>query len=66
MKKSLLAVLASGAWVSASEFARNELAFKSSWIEKFNSNGMTFPSDLMNNALWVSGVSCLPAPLSSC
>ncbi len=27
-------------------------SFKSSWIEKFSSNGMIFPSDLMNNALW--------------
>jgi hypothetical protein len=52
MKKSVLAGLASGAWISASEFVRNELAFKSSWIEKFNFNGMTFPSDPMNNALW--------------
>ena len=51
-KRNLLAFLASGVWISISEFTRNELVFKAFWIEKFNSMGLVFPSEPINNALW--------------
>jgi hypothetical protein len=52
MKKNIFAFLAAGAWISISEFTRNELLFKSYWIEKYNSMGLVFPSDPLNNAMW--------------
>lgn len=52
MKEKLLAFFASGAWIGLSEFIRNELLFKSLWIEKYESLGLVFPSEMINNALW--------------
>jgi hypothetical protein len=52
MKKVLLAVLAAGLWVGASEFLRNEVLFKQSWLDKYAALNLTFPSTPINNALW--------------
>ena len=52
MKKTFLAVLLSGTWISLSEFIRNELIFKHYWIEHFKSLGLNFPSETINNAMW--------------
>jgi hypothetical protein len=52
MNKNLLAFLASGIWISLSEFIRNELLFKSFWLQKYASLGLQFPSAPINNALW--------------
>jgi hypothetical protein len=52
MKKSAVAFMVAGVWVAISEFVRNELAFKSYWIEKYAGNSMVFPSEAANNALW--------------
>jgi hypothetical protein len=51
-KKQILAFVASGIWISISEFIRNELLFKSYWLEKYSSLGLQFPSAPLNNALW--------------
>jgi hypothetical protein len=52
MFKNFLAFLAAGIWISISEFIRNELLFKSYWIQKYESLGMHFPSASANNAMW--------------
>jgi hypothetical protein len=52
MRKFILAVIASGIWISFSEFLRNELLFKSYWIGKYAGMGLQFPSSTINNALW--------------
>ena len=44
--------LATGAWIGASEFLRNELLFKGLWIAKYDSLGLVFPSAMVNNAIW--------------
>jgi hypothetical protein len=51
-KKQILAFVASGIWISLSEFVRNELLFKSYWLEKYDSLSLQFPSAPLNNALW--------------
>ncbi|MCU0847732.1 MAG: hypothetical protein MUD12_07575 [Spirochaetes bacterium] len=52
MKKNIIAFLAAGAWIGTSEFARNEILFKSYWTDKYASLGMVFPSGTVNNAMW--------------
>ena len=52
MNRMILATLASVLWINLSEFLRNELLFKSYWLEKFADLGLTFPSNALNNALW--------------
>ncbi|RAP30748.1 hypothetical protein DID78_02245 [Candidatus Marinamargulisbacteria bacterium SCGC AG-343-D04] len=53
MKKKILAVFLSGLWMNLSEFVRNELLFKSIWIDGFQAIGLSFPSAPINGALWV-------------
>ena len=48
----VLAVLAGTAWIGANEFLRNEILFKSLWVDHFASLGLVFPSAMINNALW--------------
>lgn len=50
--KSILSILLATAWISISEFARNELLFKSYWTEHYQSLGLVFPSDPINGILW--------------
>ena len=52
MKKNIFAFLASGAWISISEFIRNELLLKTYWLDKYNSMELVFPSEPVNYALW--------------
>lgn len=51
MRRSII-FLGTGAWISASEFLRNELLFKGLWIDKYTSLGLSFPSSMVNNAIW--------------
>lgn len=52
MRSKVIAFFISGIWISFSEFIRNEIAFKYLWIEKYKSLGLTFPSSILNNAIW--------------
>ena len=52
MKKILLATLASGLWIIASEFLRNEVLLKQYWLNKYAELAQPFPSAPINNALW--------------
>lgn len=47
------AVAAAGVWITLSEFVRNELLFKSFWVEHYTSLGMTFPSEPLNGVVWM-------------
>ena len=50
--KTLLPILLSAIWISISEFARNEVIAKSYWINHYTSLGLTFPSEMINGAVW--------------
>lgn len=52
MNNAVTATLLAGLWIGFSEFLRNELLFKSYWLEKYESLGLTFPSTPINNAVW--------------
>ncbi len=52
LKKSILPIVFATAWIGFSEFLRNELLFKSYWIEHYRSMGLVFPSEMLNNAVW--------------
>jgi hypothetical protein len=51
-KNTILPVLASGIWISISEFIRNEFILKSYWLEHFQSMGHQFPGEPINGAIW--------------
>ncbi len=54
MKKITLAIVISGIWITLSEFVRNEVMFKSYWLNKYSALGHPFPSAPINNLLWVA------------
>ncbi len=39
-------------WIAVSEFVRNQLIFKSFWVERYASLGLIFPEKTINGALW--------------
>jgi hypothetical protein len=52
LKNTILPVFLATAWISISEFVRNEFLVKSFWIEHYNSKGLAFPSEPINGAVW--------------
>jgi hypothetical protein len=52
MKKLLLPVLLSTVWISISEFVRNSFIVHSRWVEHFQKQGLTFPEEPVNGAVW--------------
>ena len=52
MKKIVLATLAAGIWMNASEFIRNELLLKDQWVSGFESLGLGFPGTPINGMVW--------------
>lgn len=52
VKRTVLPILLSTIWISVSEFVRNELLVKSYWTRHYESLGLTFPSELVNGAIW--------------
>ena len=52
LKKTILPVFLAAVWISVSEFARNELLFKSYWTEHYEKLGLVFPSEPVNGAVW--------------
>lgn len=52
MKKVLLAILVTTAWISISEFARNEFLLKQHWINHYAGMGLSFPAEPINGAVW--------------
>ncbi len=52
LKKTVLPVFLATAWISVSEFVRNEFLLKSYWADHYQGLGLVFPSDPVNGALW--------------
>ncbi|MBD3374823.1 hypothetical protein GF406_07310 [candidate division KSB1 bacterium] len=51
-KKPVFAIFLATGWIGLSEFVRNELLFKSYWVHHYQSMGIVFPSQPVNNAVW--------------
>jgi hypothetical protein len=52
IKKTILPLILATAWISLSEFVRNEFLVKSFWTNHYRALGLTFPSAPINGALW--------------
>jgi hypothetical protein len=52
IKSIILPILLATIWISISEFVRNQLLFKSYWIEHYQGLGLTFPTEPVNGAMW--------------
>lgn len=52
MKKTILPILLAAAWVSISEFVRNQFILQSYWIEHYGKLGQVFPAAPVNGAVW--------------
>ena len=52
LKRTILPVFLATAWISISEFVRNEFLVKSYWVKHYQDLGLTFPSDPLNGAVW--------------
>jgi hypothetical protein len=50
--RNILSVVAATAWISVSEFARNQFLLKSFWTDHYRNLGMVFPSAPVNGAVW--------------
>ncbi len=61
--KSIGAIAAAGAWITISEFLRNEMLLKSLWVDHYSSLGLTFPSEPVNGIVWMLWSFCYAAAL---
>jgi hypothetical protein len=52
IKNYILPILLATIWISISEFVRNQLLFKSFWVEHYQGMGLTFPAAPLNGAMW--------------
>lgn len=52
MKKTLLAIVLATAWISISEFVRNEYLLKQYWIDHYHQLGLEFPAAPVNGVIW--------------
>jgi hypothetical protein len=50
--RKILPVVSATAWISISEFVRNQFLLNSFWTEHYRSLGLTFPSAPINGAVW--------------
>ncbi len=50
--KSAIAVIAAAAWISVSEFLRNNVVLLHYWVDHYRQLGLTFPTEPINGALW--------------
>jgi hypothetical protein len=53
MKKMVLRIMLAGLWITISEFIRNELLFKSYWVNHFEGLGLQFNTTPLNGVLWM-------------
>jgi hypothetical protein len=47
-----LPILLATIWISISEFLRNQILFKSYWVEHYHDLGLTFPAEPINGVMW--------------
>ncbi|MBN2280701.1 MAG: hypothetical protein JXQ65_08975 [Candidatus Marinimicrobia bacterium] len=52
LKTLILPVFLATVWISLSEFVRNELLFKSYWVDHYKDLGIIFPSAPINGIVW--------------
>ena len=52
LQKTILPVFLATAWISISEFARNQFIVSSYWTNHYKSLGLVFPSAPVNGAVW--------------
>jgi hypothetical protein len=52
LRKTVLPVFLATIWISISEFARNQILFKSFWTEHYSRLGLVFPAEPVNGAMW--------------
>ncbi len=52
LRHTLLPILLAMAWISVSEFLRNQFLFARLWVDHYAARGLTFPAEPMNGALW--------------
>jgi hypothetical protein len=52
LRHTILPILLATIWISISEFVRNQLLFKSYWVEHYQGLGLTFPAEPINGVLW--------------
>jgi len=50
--KKFIAVLAAMAWISVSEFTRNQFIVHDQWLRHYRNMGLTFPESPANGAMW--------------
>ncbi|HVN58398.1 MAG TPA: hypothetical protein VMT63_08890 [Bacteroidales bacterium] len=50
--KAILAVILATAWISISEFLRNQFFLKSYWTGHYTKLGLVFPSEPVNGVIW--------------
>jgi hypothetical protein len=53
LKKAILPIILAGAWITASEFIRNEFLFKSYWVDHFKTLNLKFETHPVNGVLWM-------------
>jgi hypothetical protein len=53
MKKTILPIVLAGIWITISEFARNELLFKSFWVDHYKSLNLSFETLPLNGVFWM-------------
>ena len=52
LRKTVLPVFLATIWISISEFARNQILFKSFWTEHYSRLGLVFPTEPVNGVMW--------------
>jgi hypothetical protein len=53
MKHPIIKIILAGLWITVSEFIRNEVLFKSYWINRFNALGLQFNTTPLNGMMWI-------------
>lgn len=51
-RNTILPILLAFAWISLSEFVRNEFLLRSYWVAHYDGMGLVFPSEPIHGAMW--------------
>lgn len=51
-RRDISGIVTAGLWITFSEFFRNEILFKSYWIDHYNNLGLTFETLPLNGIIW--------------
>ncbi|MFN8699630.1 MAG: hypothetical protein ACK500_08890 [Flavobacteriales bacterium] len=52
LNNKALPIFIATAWISISEFVRNQFLLKKYWTDHYESLGLVFPSESINGAVW--------------